>query len=390
MGSGARPAAAPLADREPSELLGLRLPQPAVEPAAGDAVTRAWRCARWPGRWRRRRSAVPPPPAAPASGRAAPTAAQPARTPASRPASPASPSIAGAAPSRAARTTPRPGSAATPSASPAPVNPRDALKRRRANVLFVLALTAASTLFLAATTQVAADDLGVRRLDRRPARLRLPARPAAPARARRAGAGRRSRARPPRRQAPDPPRATVGATARRRLAARSPPAARRTAGRTPSDAGRRSARPIGMGRRPPSRYTRARRGAVAQLVERNNRTVEARGSIPLSSTRRSLALWRVARLRVARSAASERPVDSARSARRHAAIGTGRRRVVVPSEPDRAPVASERGGEALGLAAAQGGVDALALEDLVERLGGLLDRVLGEERLHVGGDASRR
>ena len=32
------------------------------------------------------------------------------------------------------------------------------------------------------------------------------------------------------------------------------------------------------------RYTRARLGAVAQLVERNNRTVEARGSIPLSST----------------------------------------------------------------------------------------------------------
>jgi hypothetical protein len=34
-----------------------------------------------------------------------------------------------------------------------PVNGRDALKRRRANVLFVLALTAASTLFLAATTR---------------------------------------------------------------------------------------------------------------------------------------------------------------------------------------------------------------------------------------------
>ena len=34
-----------------------------------------------------------------------------------------------------------------------PVNPRDALKRRRANVLFVLALTTASTLFLAATTR---------------------------------------------------------------------------------------------------------------------------------------------------------------------------------------------------------------------------------------------
>jgi hypothetical protein len=34
-----------------------------------------------------------------------------------------------------------------------PVNARDALKRRRANVLFVLALTAVSTLFLAATTK---------------------------------------------------------------------------------------------------------------------------------------------------------------------------------------------------------------------------------------------
>src|SRR5687768_17311730 len=34
-----------------------------------------------------------------------------------------------------------------------PVNPRVALKRRRANVLFVLALTTASTLFLAVTTR---------------------------------------------------------------------------------------------------------------------------------------------------------------------------------------------------------------------------------------------
>ena len=34
------------------------------------------------------------------------------------------------------------------------------------------------------------------------------------------------------------------------------------------------------------RYTRAASGAVAQLVERNNRTLEARGSIPLSSTRK--------------------------------------------------------------------------------------------------------
>ena len=48
-------------------------------------------------------------------------------------------------------------------------------------------------------------------------------------------------------------------------------AAGRTAGLTPA---------------PPGTLAR-RRGAVAQLVERNNRTVEARGSIPLSSTRTS-------------------------------------------------------------------------------------------------------
>ena len=44
----------------------------------------------------------------------------------------------------------------------------------------------------------------------------------------------------------------------------------------------------------------------------------------------------------------------------------------------------ERGGERVLFTLAQGGVDALALEDLFEGLGGLLDRVLGEEGLDVG------
>ena len=45
-------------------------------------------------------------------------------------------------------------------------------------------------------------------------------------------------------------------------------------------------RRIGRRQQLARRYTRGVLGAVAQLVERNNRTVEARGSIPLSSTGR--------------------------------------------------------------------------------------------------------
>src|SRR5688500_6402061 len=46
----------------------------------------------------------------------------------------------------------------------------------------------------------------------------------------------------------------------------------------------------------------------------------------------------------------------------------------------------ESGGEAVLLARPGGGVAPLALEDLIERLGGLGVRVHGEETLHIGDD----
>ena len=161
MGSGADPAAAALPDREPSELVGLRLPQPAVEPAAGDAVAR-------------RRHAVDGPPAGP-------VAAQPAGGPGRPPlrsgvrthggstqvrsAAPAArcshrrcPAVrrhaAGPQPRRAPRR--RGPDRGPPPAVSAQVSARDAVKRRRANVLFVLVLVAACSLFLAATTKAEA------------------------------------------------------------------------------------------------------------------------------------------------------------------------------------------------------------------------------------------
>ena len=232
-----------------------------------------------------------------------------------RPATPRpQPSPAARAATAPACTTPRPAAAATATgpharpragrAGPLPVADRAALKRRRANVLFVLGArrrrarcsspppprrrrccTCSALSFVALC------------------RLRLRARPAAPARA---GAGPgagpgRAASRPASRRpsalgappvpaSPSPPEVApgVGAAVRARPAGRRP-----TAGQPPSDAGRSHADPL-PSPHAPRRYTRGVLGAVAQLVERNNRTVEARGSIPLSSTRESdaPAVWR--------------------------------------------------------------------------------------------------
>ena len=76
-------------------------------------------------------------------------------------------------------------------------------------------------------------------------------------------------------------------TRRRSAASPGPPAGRRplVSGRLIAPAADpRRADPLPSSTRPTRRYTRGVLGAVAQLVERNNRTVEARGSIPLSST----------------------------------------------------------------------------------------------------------
>ena len=265
MGSGARPAAAPLPDREPSELVGLRLPQPAVQPAAGDAVAR-------------RRDALDGPPAGPvaaqpagrrrppaaALGRAAPTVAQPApaasrRTVARRPAPARLYDATPRARSHGGRPARRP-----PRRAARPVAARDALKRRRANVLFVLALVAACSLFLAATTKAPAMLYVFGGVVRRPRRLRcvlgqLRQRELAPAagarrarRRRRAPAARRSRARPA------APQAAAGAAP-----GVDQPPGRRPAGR-PADrwsARRLTPAPIAPSRSPPAparRYTRAR------------------------------------------------------------------------------------------------------------------------------------
>ena len=282
MGGGARTAVAPLEDGEPSELLGLRLPQPVVEPAAGDAGTG-------------RGDALDGPPAGPVAAQppgrdrpARPQRAQPHATAASRPGSAGRRRPPPAPPNRPARTTPRPVSAATPSASPGrstPATPSSGAgptccscspsppparcssppRRRSQPMIWVSVASIVALLgYVCLLGQLRQREL-----------LEPPA------------AGRAAR-----RPDPCPPTpAGTWPTARRSRAARSrparsPPAARRTAGRTPSERGTTASADAG-----PAGTLLVRRGAVAQLVERNNRTVEARGSIPLSSTRlRSLAL----------------------------------------------------------------------------------------------------
>ena len=243
MGSGARTAVAPLEDGEPSELLGLRLPQPVVEPATGDAGTR-------------RGDAFDGPPAgavaAQPPGCDRPAEPQRAQPHARRPAGPAPASRPSPAPRtgthvRRHAPCPQPRRARRPAGEPPPrpqAAPGERAVRARPH--------RGQHVVPRRHDAVAADDLGLRRLDRRPARLRLPARPAAPARAR--------SCRPP--PSPRPPARPVPAEARRHMADRRPqprrqvasrqvalPAVRRTAGRTPSE------RHNGIGRRRRSRYT---------------------------------------------------------------------------------------------------------------------------------------
>ena len=204
----------------------------------------------------------------------------------SRPASAAtSPSIAAAAPSRCAPTTPRPGSRshaerrppapverpATPSSGAGPTccscSPSSPPARcssppppRSQPMIWVVASPVVALVGYVCLL----GQLRQRELEPAPA---PPLRPAPPV------------------AAPEARRRPAAAPGARRSAARSPaarsPVRRRrpTAGRTRSEP-RRTA-PAGAVR---AGTLLARRGAVAQLVERNNRTVEARGSIPLSST----------------------------------------------------------------------------------------------------------
>ena len=255
-----------------------------------------------------------------AVGRAARTAAPPRRRPGPagarrRPA----PLRAGARPVR--RHAPRPQPRRPPAAvrRPARPAPPTRVKRRRANVLFVLVLVAACSLFLAATTKAPGDAVRVRRGVRRPrsatstcsASCASASRPPAPvpvaggataARAGRAGpAGAPTRGPPEAAPGVDPSRSPGPSAVRRpralggRLTPRGRAARRRRRAAAASAAVRRRApsreRPT-MDRSPrrlsgPLPLHCGRRGAVAQLVERNNRTVEARGSIPLSSTHRA-------------------------------------------------------------------------------------------------------
>ena len=254
------------------------------------------RCGRWRGPWPRRRSAGPA-----AAGRpplrsgVAPTAAQRSasaapRQPARRPAS--------------ACTTPRPGARSHGGARrrgpdrspPAPLGrsaARDAVKRRRANVLFVLVARRRLLAVPRRHDQVAGDDstCSAARSSRCVGYV-SPARPAAasasrsasPSRGRR-HAGRAEQAR----RRTRPRRRTAGASSRAVAPPASrPPAGGRTAGRTPSEPPQVARRTGDARRRRATAGTLAPvLGAVAQLVERNNRTVEARGSIPLSSTDRT-------------------------------------------------------------------------------------------------------
>ena len=192
-------------------------------------------------------------------------------------------------PSRSARTTPTLRSAATPLEPLASGHARrDAVKRRRANVLFVLVLTAGvhavprrhhqgrrrwcrSSVVAVRRPLGYVYLLGQLRQRDLQRELRVSHVAADPERRPRPSARRR--------------RSTgAGDEPRRRT--------RSSGGTTGTPTAGRQRRPTAPGRSLVGRrlirrhrYTRARRGAVAQLVERNNRTVEARGSIPLSSTR---------------------------------------------------------------------------------------------------------
>ena len=156
------------------ELVGHRLRQPAVQPAAGDAVRAASPCVRWLARWRRRRSAARPPPAGRRCARVcAPTARRPRRPHARRP---RRSSIAPAC------TTPRRGRAATASAVRRPL-PRS--RQRRQAPPRQRAVRARPDRRLLAVPRRHDEGAGVAvvlvRRVRRAVRLRLRARPVAPA-----------------------------------------------------------------------------------------------------------------------------------------------------------------------------------------------------------------
>ena len=151
------------------------------------------------------------------------------------------------------------------------------MRRRRANVLFVLGLISACALFLAATTKTDAlyyvfgATFGVMCACTSTSSDSVASVSWPPCRSRRwcPGPGDASMSGA---SATPHRRLVIGARAPDDGAASPPLLARRLSPRHPS---------------PRQRHltvTLAPAGAVAQLVERNNRTVEARGSIPLSST----------------------------------------------------------------------------------------------------------
>ena len=163
MGRSAHPAAAAIPSREPSQLVGHRFPQPAVEPAEGRAGAVG-------------HGALDGSAAGPAAAATAPslTLAAPRRCGTPRPAvwcahprtdqggvhPPGAAEPHATAPARRGpladpwqRGPPADRRRHRPAAATSPVAVRAGVKRRRANVLFVLVLIAACSLFLAATMQ---------------------------------------------------------------------------------------------------------------------------------------------------------------------------------------------------------------------------------------------
>ena len=136
-------------------------------------------CARWPGRWRRRRSAPRRHrPARHAAGACAPTPAR------SRTAPPRRHRAGPPAPTRRVLRRRAGGSRAHATAdTPGARRGRAGSRERRAagaNVLFVLVLVAGCTLFLAATTKAAGDAMPSRASPSSPCAVPLPARPDPP------------------------------------------------------------------------------------------------------------------------------------------------------------------------------------------------------------------
>ena len=259
MGSSPGPAAAAVADRESSQLVGLGFPQPTVEPAEDRAVagrddahhgpTAGALAAQPAGRLGSPRLALGCEDArwqdcalrgaarATSSGAASPAGPLAAATLARRPSGERA--GGGRRPARRSRR-------GTPFAA------------RRANVLFVLGLISACALFLAATTKTDSVVLRVRGDVRSHVLLRLRARTTSPARAgRRAGRADRRASRSP--DAPDAPRRAAAAPC---PAAGAAPAHQRSDDGPPSPSllARRLIPRSFAAPAPPHRYTRARWG----------------------------------------------------------------------------------------------------------------------------------